>query len=132
MTDSINNYTYNVMTGVGTVLVQKTNSIVNYTGTVTIPTSNSVVAGTLAATVNGIIRAASLTTPDMQSTNSTNLTLQDVTGGTLWATGTVAELGTTHYGTMVIPVDTTMKFVAIAEGTQAASKPIIFSLHYER
>jgi hypothetical protein len=135
MTDALNDLQYKYYSGtveVGTYLVKNTDSISSYTGTITIPASDTVMKGTLDATVNGIIRAASLTTVAMQDTDSTNLILQDATGGTLWATGTTAESATTHYGTMVIPVDTTMEFVAIAEGTQSGTVKPVFTIHYQR
>lgn len=111
--------------------IETTGNWTAYTGTIEIPASDTVQSGTQAVTVDGEIHAVTLVTPDMEDTDQTNLRLIDALGGTLVDTGAQAESAITSYGT-IMPMNTTMEWVAYAAGTQSVAKNIIFSVHYKK
>jgi len=120
-----------VATSGGALSVDATGVTTSYTGTVVIPTSDTVDVGTLASTIDGLIRGITVVTPDMEGTDATVFTLVDGIGGTVVTLASQAESVTTYYGT-IQPISTLMEFEATAAGTQSAAKNIIFQVHYEQ
>ena len=98
-------------------------------GTITIITSETVLAGTAKEALNGQMQWLEWVTANMQDTDSTKLDIVSSAGGTLYTSGTVAESTRFTVGTQ-FPVEGTISLVATAEGTQSASRAIIYSLYY--
>jgi len=101
-----------------------------FDGTVTIPTSDTVVAGTLTTTMNGLARYVEWVTAAMQDTDSSQLSITTQNGGTVFATGTVAESTRFSVGS-IFPVSGTMNLVVTAEGTQSAARAVEVHVWYE-
>jgi len=99
-------------------------------GTVTIATSDTTKAGTTTFTANGLAWFTGFTTPDMQSSNSTNLGVVMSPGGTIFSSGTKAESGTYQSGSQY-PLYGTVSVVATSEGTESANRAVPYTIVYE-
>ena|SRR3990167_786757 len=90
------------------------------------------VVGTTTSTINGVTKWITITTPDLSGTSTGTATVRitDSLGGTLFEKAQ-AQSVTAAYGSAV-PITTTMKLTATAEGTQAAAGTISLAVHYER
>ncbi len=105
-------------------------------GTVTIASSDSNAAGTTTVEINGLMRGLTFVTPDMEDTDSTDLSLYDSYGYLIHSSGTVAELGTTivYFGGTALdrPLFGTTTVIATAEGTQSAARDVVFTIKATR
>ena len=135
--------TLDLATGVGTLgsisniaVVHNAGSVVRsgqmltLKGTASIATSGTI--GTYTPTDYGLIRWLTLTVPDMTGTGTTIVELKDAAGGTIFASGDVADTTVKAYGTE-IPMTSDMAFTArTTSGTQDAGKDILLSIHYKK
>lgn len=99
-----------------------------YSGTFAITTGGTVVPGTMASTIAGEIRGISMACGTLTGTGTVVLALRDSLGATI-ASGTQAESGTSYFGT-IVPVNTTMSWVATPSGTQTEAANFYFNVHY--
>lgn len=113
----------------GTINAIPLNSVASSKGTVTITTPAS--AGTLASTLNGLMRYVTQVSPNLEGTGTVTTCLVDSAGGTVAALAAQNESVITTYGTTV-PITTDMSWVATADGTQSASVDVVLDIHYER
>lgn len=112
-------------------MADKQHNMHSWRGTVTIVgNDNSTTRGTQIKVLNGQVHWIDFTTANMQDTDSTNFTMTNEFGGTIFASGTVAEQTTFNYGS-VFPVVGTTSIICIAEGTQSANREIPFNVFYE-
>ncbi len=111
-------------------MADKQHNMVARTGTITVVTSDTVVTGTNTHVINGLGRWVDFTTDNMEGSDSTNLTVRNEFGGTVFASGTKAESTTFGIGS-VFPMHGTVDIVAVAEGTQSASVEIPYSITYD-
>lgn len=93
-------------------------------GTATIGSAGEV--GTAKITVNGLLKQIVYTTPAMEDTDSTILSIVDERSNTIFTAGSVAESGTYVLGTSLanpfdLPLVGTTSLVFTAEGTQGAA-----------
>lgn len=114
----------------GNLKVSLQSSIDSWVGTISIPLSETVTSGTLTSGFNGLMRHITITTPAMEVTGTATVNILDAAGGTLYTQAQDEGL-TTTYGS-IVPVLTTMKFVAVANGTQSAARSIVVRAYYER
>jgi len=105
-------------------------------GTVTIVSDNTYKAGTTTVELNGLMRGLTFVTPDMEDTDSTDLSLYDSYGYLVHSSGTVAELGTTtvYFGGTALdrPLFGVTTLIATAEGTQSAARDVVFTIKATR
>ena len=109
-------------------MADKSYNVESFKGTITIPLSNTVVTGTQTiGQVNGVTKTIFFTTPDMQDTDSTAMTIVNSSDATFFNSGTKAESTTSIIGSEVgiVPGD---KIVMTAEGTQSAAKAVAFDI----
>ena len=112
-------------------MAEKQHNMVVRRGTVTIVgADDTTTAGTSTQEMNGLVRWVDFTTANMQDSDSTNIVVVDEFGGTVYASGTVAESTTFSNGT-TFPVYGTVDVVAVAEGTQSASREVPFGIILE-
>lgn len=110
---------------------QKTMGWYDYSyGTVVIPTSDTVTSATVASSIAGYIQGITIVTPAMTGTGTVTFQLVDGKGGTLISQAQ-NESVTSFYGT-ARPVNTSMSWIATANGTQAALGTVTFAVHYQR
>jgi hypothetical protein len=119
----------------GTTAVRVSHQIASYVGTLNIGSAKAL--GTLTSTINGLIRNITQVTPAMGSiTGTTTTSLVDANGGTVLTIPAQAENTTANSGT-IVPIDTTMKFIAVNTGdpngtiTTAGGADITLNVHYE-
>jgi len=111
-------------------MADKTYNVESFKGTITIPASDTVSTGTQTiGQVNGVTKTVIFTTPDMQDTDSTAMTIVNASDVAFFSSGTKAESTTSVIGSEVgiIPGD---KIVMTAEGTQSAARAISFDIRY--
>jgi len=100
-------------------------------GTITVVgADDATLAGTSTQVINGLGRWIDFTTANMEGSDSTDISIVDEFGGTVYASGTKAESTTFSLGS-VFPLYGTVTIVATAEGTQSASRTIPFGIIYE-
>jgi len=131
MADSLNDSMTNFYQGVGTagtVYSQPVNSVAHYVGSVIIVTPAA--AGTLTSAINGLTRYVTIVNPALTGTGTSTMTVVDTAGGTYFSQAG-DESTTTTYGS-VFPIFTTSKIVCTANGTQAATGTVVFTMSYER
>ena len=110
----------------------KTYNVESFKGTVVIPTSDTVVTGTqVIGEVNGLTHTIFLTTPAMEDTDSTAMTITNSADATFFNSGTKAESATSVVGSQV-PIVKGDKIVMTAEGTQSASRSVVFDIRLLR
>lgn len=104
-----------------------------YRGTITIPTSDTVSTGTQTLTEAQACRTHHLifTTPDMQDTDSTAMSIVNASNETFFSSGTKAESTTTSVGSQVILISGD-KVIMTAEGTQQAARAITYEIRGQR
>ena len=105
---------------------QHNTNIKKGTVTITTPAAN----GTTTVNINGEVKWMDFTTGAMEGTDSTDFTLTNEYGGTLYTSGTKAESAMFSIGT-VFPVFGTTTIVATGEGTQGLSVDHTFAITYE-
>ena len=113
-------------------MADKTYNVESIKGTITIPLSNTVTTGTATlGEVNGLTNTIFFTTPDMQDTDSTAMTMVNSAGATYFNSGTKAESATSVIGSQVaiVPGD---KIIMTAEGTQSAARAITYDIRLFR
>ena len=113
-------------------MADKQNNVESFKGTITIPTSDTVSTGTqVIGQVNGMTKNIFITPPEMEGTDSTEMTIVNASDAGFFASGTVAENTTTVVGSevLIIPGD---KIVMTAEGTQSANVAIAFDIRLLR
>lgn len=108
--------------------VTATGSHTNLIGTITIGSAKS--AGTLTSTIGGLVRYVTQTTPNLTGTGTVTTVLVDSAGGTIAALAAQNESVVTAYGTTV-PINTNMKWIATADGTQAGAMNVLLNIHYD-
>jgi len=108
----------------------KQHNVVSRVGTITIVTSDTVTTGTATEVMNGEAKFVEFTTAAMQDTDSTDISIVLSEGGTVYASGTVAESTGFSNGT-VFPVFGTHDIVATAEGTQSGNREIPYNILFE-
>lgn len=111
-------------------MADKAYNVESFKGTVTIPTSDTVSTGTQTiGQVNGLTKTIFFTTPAMQDTDSTQMTIVNSSDAVFFDSGTKAESTTSIIGSEVgiVPGD---KIVFTAEGTQSAARAIAFDIRY--
>jgi len=137
MADSLNDYEFKWFVGsalagsvsvAGTAVTQPVNSVANYVGSVIIVTPKD--AGTLTPTINGLVRYVTIVNPAMTGTGTSTMTVVDAATGTYFSQAG-NESTTTTYGS-VFPIFTTSKIICTANGTQAATGTVVFTMSYER
>ena len=79
--------------------------------------------------MNGLGRWVDFTTADMQDSDSTNFVIKNEFGGTVYASGTVAESTSFSNGTQ-FPLYGTTTIVAVGEGTQSANRSVPYCITY--
>ena len=110
--------------------VARSGQMLTLKGTASIATSGTI--GTYTPTDYGLIRWLTLTVPDMTGTGTTIVELKDAAGGTIFASGDLADTAVKAYGTE-IPMTSDMAFTArTTSGTQDAGKDILLSIHYKK
>lgn len=105
-------------------------SSTNSQGTIVIPTSDTVTAATVSPSLAGLMRYITIVTPNMEGTGTATIRIVDAAGGTLFSQGQ-NESVTAAYGSLV-PLTTTMKLTATADGTQSAAATITYNIYYDR
>ena len=109
-------------------MADKQYNVESFKGTIGIPASDTVSTGTqVIGQVNGVTQTIFFTTPDMEDTDSTAMTITNSSGAIFFNSGTKAESTTSIVGSQVgiIPGD---KIVMTAEGTQSAARAIAFDI----
>ncbi len=102
----------------------------SFRGTIPITIGGVVGIGTLASSISGVVQGVTMAMGTMTGTGTAYLGLLDNLGGTV-IYGTQAEGGTTYFGT-IVPVNTTMNWIATSAGTQEGTASIKFNAHYQR
>jgi len=115
----------------GNLMVSTQGETTSFQGTIVIPTSDTVVVGTLASTIDGLIRNVTVQTPALEGTGTATVELVDSLGGTVVGLAAQDESVITNYGTTQ-PISTSMEWTATANGTQSAAANIIFVAHYQQ
>lgn len=97
-------------------------------GTIAMTVAGS--AGTIANTFSGISRGITIVTPALEGTGTATVYLLDSLGGTMISQAQ-DEGGTAYYGT-IVPMTTSMNWIAMANGTQSVAATVNIAVHYEK
>jgi len=111
-------------------MADKAYNVESFKGTITIPASDTVSTGTQTiGNVNGVTKTIFLTTPNMEDTDSTAMTIVNSSGATFFNSGTKAESATSVIGSEV-GIVLGDQIIMTAEGTQSAAKAVAFDIRY--